>query len=243
MFLVYIVLALIAAATIQILFNIFYPFNKTVDQNESFADTNYHNKNPDQIDRVDRVDHVDRVERVDHVDHVDYDNSMTPSRDCISKDGLINCMPHLTKSKDCNTYEKEFMDEKCAYQADLKKYSRDELHEYRDKFIGFRSYINQSSADVDPVDRINEQLYSEDDMYGEKIGDRYDYLVNGKKCILDQDIDQINMSPKYKMAGTFGDYYTKDNWVYNCDSVMNGAVFYDNISGTDPEVDPQMAVN
>ena len=118
---------------------------------------------------------------------------------------------------------------------------------YRNNFFEFRSNLWQNSSQSDAVDNINDFMTSDDDkkMSGKKISDIYDSLTGGnrnKKCLLNNNLDDISQVPQYRMQGALGDYYTRDNWIYNEDRVMNGAVFYNGISGVDPLMDNQMAV-
>jgi hypothetical protein len=169
--------------------------------------------------------------------------------------GISNRTPNLVGCTTCdvnNTYTKEFiMDESVKCPTKEVSYSRDQLQDYRDGFFGFRSHLWQQSASVDPVDRINERLLSGDGSIEskpcEKISDVYDSLtgdrVHKKHCVMTQNLDNISMSPQYRMPGTLGDYYVRDNWMYNYDHVMNGALFYDGVSGMDPLMNDQMALN
>lgn len=166
--------------------------------------------------------------------------------------GISNKTPNLIGSTTCdvnNTYTKEFlMDNDILCATEIKPRSKKDLQDYRDNFFGFRSHVWQNSAGVDPVDRLNEKILSGDgdlSQNGKKISDIYDSLtgdrIHKKHCIMTPNLDNITMSSQYKMPGSLGDYYTKDNWIYNYDHVMNGALFYDNVSGVDPLMDDQMA--
>lgn len=270
-FLIYIVLALIVAVTIQILFRTFYPSNK-----EKFSDISHVNGvNSNLTNMYSSVSNLGYETEVNKYNNNNNHNlkylsdtdagntipnnlmSEESQALCDSVDGSTNRTPHLIESTTCiadepnintyadNTYEKEFGKDNgnCVCPAPAIPSSREDLHTYRNKFVDFRSHLYQSSAGVDPVDRMNDKLYSGNGSYdvqgskcGEKISDAYDYLTGGrngeKKC-----------DSQYKMSGTLGDYYTRDNWVYNCDHVMNGAIFYNDVTGLDPLMDNQMAIN
>lgn len=168
--------------------------------------------------------------------------------------GISNRTPNLIGSASCdinNTYANDFlMDENVLCPTKAPTYTREELQKYRDNFFDFRSHLWQQSAGVDPVDRMNAMLLSGDGDLpgrGRKISDVYDSLtgdrIHKEHCVMVQNLDNITMSPQYRMPGTLGDYYTKDNWIYNYDHVMNGALFYDNVAGVDPLMDSQMAIN
>ena len=122
------------------------------------------------------------------------------------------------------------------------KYSDVDIQKYRDKFVDFRSYTCQTSGGIDTVDKMNEVILSGDKVTtGDKISNIYDSLT--QNCIKNPNLDKISISPQYKMQGSMGNYYTKDNWIYGYDNVMNGGMFYDGITGQDPMMDNQMAVN
>lgn len=185
--------------------------------------------------------------------------------------GVANRTPNYSECTSCeneNTYEKEFLlnnNEPCP--ANPQKYSRTKLQEYRDSVFNFRNKINQTSHGVDAVDIINEKYLSNNGEIGvanpnaeegQKICDVYDAMTadqfKQQNNILPK-LDNINMSPQFKAKAGNASYYTKDNWVYKQDRVMNGGAFIDDVvgygdnninnsgMGMNSDMDYQMAVN
>jgi hypothetical protein len=149
-----------------------------------------------------------------------------------------------------NTYVKEFiMNDNVSCPVIKQPYSKEDLQNYRDKFFDFRSHIWQQSADVDPVDRINEKILSGNgDLFGSKSGKKisniYDSLTGDrihKKHCMAVNLDNISTS-QYKIQETLNDYYTKNNWMYNSDCVSNNTLF-DDVSDLDSLMDRQMIYN
>ena len=268
-FLTYIVLALIVAITIHILFKIFYK-NNSNKMNMEKMDT-MEKKLSGSVDsdkstyrQYDSLSQcsgssssLSNKNRIPN--NIMSDNESYETDDVI---GISNKTPNLVNCTSCeinNTYTKEFLmdwnDVQCPTQE--VEYSREQLQDYRDDFFGFRSHLWQKSDTIDPVDRMNERLYDGNgDIAGSNtktISDIYDSLTaepmadRGKRpkqpYVMTQNLDNISMSPQYKMPATLGDYYTNDNWMYNRDHVMNGALFYDGVSGVDPMMNDQMAVS
>lgn len=194
----------------------------------------------------------------DQHDH-EYDHQFDNNNDQFDNDyivGISNKTPKLIGCTSCdvnNTFIKEnLMDNSINCPTQEKHYSNEQLKDYRNNFFGFRSHVWQESAGVDPVDKINERILNGDgdiskSRCGEKISDVYNSLtkdsVHEKHCVMSQNLDNISMIPQYKMQGSLGDFYTRDNWMYNYDHVMNGALFYNGVSGMDPLMNDQMAIN
>lgn len=247
-------------------------FNKNSNKNEEFKNERFRNRRFKERENDEIVDDIlnistssrekNKFDKITMSDNVIPCNLMTDdSRSTYEYNkndnvvGISNRTPNLVGCTTCdinNTYTKEFMmDENVSCPTKAPPYSREKLQGYRDNFFDFRSHLWQQSSGVDAVDRMNEQLYLGDgdlpkSKLGKNISDVYDSLTKDKyhkdHCVLSQNLDDINKSPQYVMPATLGDYYTRDDWVYNEDRVMNGGLFYDGVSGLDPLMHDQMAV-
>lgn len=257
-FLTYIVLALIVAITIHILFKAFYlcTNERFFDQNQTYSLKSVYDYDSDN-DKIKQLNQLNKLTQLND----DLNSTISKDKNQITENkipnnlmseeskslcyeysddhisGVSNHMPKFIGSTSCDTNNELIMDENTSC-------TKQELQKYRDDFFGFRSHLWQSSAGVDAVDRVNSKITEYKP--GEKISNVYDSLTKNctkKQCVMNQNLDNITMLPQYKLSGSSGDFYTKDNWVYNYDHVMNGALFYDNVTGNDPLMDSQMAVN
>jgi len=183
----------------------------------------------------------------DHIDEITGIGAKTPNyTDCVS------CGSD-------NTYVKEFVlnnNEPCPTIP--KKFTNEDLQNYRDDFFNFRNKINQSSEGVNPIDILNERILAGQgdlaDMndpnnpvklggnaQGQKISELYDSLTANsygpyhENCMISPNFDTINMSPQYKKYVGNGEYYTRDNWAYEKDRIMNGGAFFNDVTGADSD--------
>lgn len=192
-FLAYIVLAFIVVITIQILFKIFYPDKEKFTNIESFNNNNDNNN--------------DNYLNYEDIKWSIPTNLMAEeSNQTINNNDSCNLTPQLINSNTCINYE--INDE----QINSK--------EFRNNFLDFRSHLYQSSNDIDPVDKINDKIYTGDGSYdipkcGEKISSTYDYLTGSNNC----------------------------NENYKPDNIMNSTSLYDNVSASDPFMNEQMILD
>lgn len=127
-----------------------------------------------------------------------------------------------------------------------KKFTQEEIKEYKTNFFGFNDKINNSSsAGVDMVDKINESNNYE----GKKISDIFNELTQNKekecgnpKCIIPPQIDINHHTGSYKETGHFGKIFSRYHWKYEDDNVNNGGKFYDNIEASDYGMESEMAL-
>lgn len=166
-----------------------------------------------------------------------------------------------TKPKDCVKCSTElvtddFIRRGQLYNANIckepKQYSRDDLKDYRDDFYSFRNYIQQSSHNDDPVDIINDLYLSGDydiskNNKGMSIKDVYDSITKSTElyespCVRMPIVDNVTKTGQYLQKGNVGEYYVRDNWMYDHEKVNNGGNFYKNIYPDDPNMARQMVV-
>jgi hypothetical protein len=165
---------------------------------------------------------------------------------------------------DMNRYIRDFVldgNAQCGCVVDKSKldFTRDEVDEYREKFIEFKDKINGTSAlPEDPVDKMNKiTLQGGVKADGQTIADFYDKLVGSTgtrqgpgfvlgspipsdRCVRPPVFDASSGVPQgyyTKNANNGGRYMLRDNWVYNNENPNNGGIFYDGISGQDPMID------
>lgn len=170
--------------------------------------------------------------------------------------GVSNITPDISPCISCdyeNTYTKEFAAGGQTFcPVKPHKYSRSELQNYRDDFVGFRTNTMQdSNAGDDPVDRLNEQYLNNNGSYVKpsgkpvKIQEMFDNLTKRKypdNCVLMPDIDNISREPEYISRGFNGNYYLPNDYVYKYDRIMNGGLFFDDVVGADSKNDKKMAI-
>lgn len=171
----------------------------------------------------------------------------------LSKDNNINkdCTVCDTSEK-VDDYIRESLLQKSSVCKEKKEYSNNEINKHRDQYIAFRNGILQSTNTVDTVDKINDLYLSGStdisrNHHDVKIKDLYDHLTNSrniynencnKKLIDDNIMNQSN----YLINGARGKAYTKDNWMYEHESVMNGGEFMNNILPYDNDKQQPMAL-
>lgn len=205
------------------------------------------NYDTDNIDYVDTgITNPDNYAD-DHIDEISGIGATTPNYiDCVSC-GIEN------------TYVKEFVlnnNEPCPVMP--KELTNEDLQNYRDDFFNFRNKINQSSEGLSVTDVLNERILAGNgdlsDMndpnnpiklsknaQGQKISDLYDSLTANaygpyhENCMVSPNFNSTNMSPQYKKYVGNGEYYTRDNWAYEKDRIMNGGAFFNDVTGSDSD--------
>lgn len=173
---------------------------------------------------------------------------------------------------DMNRYIRDFVldgNAQCGCVVDKSKsdFTRDEVDEYREKFIGFKDKINGTSAlPEDPVDKMNQiTLQGGIKAKGQTIADFYDNIVTpytgrgyeqrpstggggfilgsplpSDRCVRPPLFDASSGVPQgfyTKDANNGGRYMTRDNWMYNNENPNNGGAFYDGVHGQDPMIE------
>jgi hypothetical protein len=158
----------------------------------------------------------------------------------------------------CDTSEQvdDYIRESLLHKAQMCKekdvFSPEQVDNYRDKFLAFRNGVWQPSQREDAVDRINDMYLSGNtdlsrnhkDM---KIRDVYDDISKGtnlysQNCVRMPTVDNTMRDGNYTVDGARGDYFARDNWVYNNEKVMNGGEFMSGIMPSDSMANTQMAV-
>jgi hypothetical protein len=133
-------------------------------------------------------------------------------------------------------------------QTKPNKFTKEEILEYQDSMFEFNERINNSSAGVDMVDKIN-QLYTEGNnemsgFQGKTISEVYNGLTQSvldrkKKCVnanclIPPIVDNLTKIESYIMSSE-KDKYFRHGLLYEDDSVETGSKFYDQIEATDSE--------
>lgn len=119
--------------------------------------------------------------------------------------------------------------------------NRVELDSYRDDFFAFRNVINQTSNDIDMVDKMNEVETSgglTNNFKGEKIGDVFDLFTRSHDYLKKDTPFENNIRYEQQIkSGHNGMYHSKNMWNYANDNVNTGGkAFYNGIYGYDGEV-------
>jgi hypothetical protein len=119
----------------------------------------------------------------------------------------------------------------------IKEEDRKDLRNYRDNFFAFRNSINQTSNDIDEVDKLN-NLYLEGkgdiskSFQGKTIAQVFDQLTGNldlysKKCTR-------QLAPVAEVrVGHNGAMHTGNMWQYENEKTMNGGEFYGGIEPVD----------
>ena len=197
-FLTYIILALVIALLIQILFNTFYPCHEP--QKAYNLKNIYPGKNQDSIpEEASNPENNGNNDSL--IDNALPNNLMDDYESIIPEDRSSGLSGYTDWEQD--SYERVSEND-------------NNLKEYRNKFMDFRSHVwKRSDEGQDVVDRVNQTLIDgaaepecepeEPEPSGKKISDIYDSLTNNKT-----------------------------------DSVMNGGLFYDEVTGMDPSQNVEM---
>ncbi len=125
--------------------------------------------------------------------------------------------------------------------------NRRELDSYRDDFFAFRNVINQTSNDIDMVDKMNEVETSgglTNNFKGEKIGDVFDLFTRSHDYLKKDGSYENNIRYEQQVKnGHNGMYHSKNMWNYASDNVnTGGSAFFNGIYGFDGECDQPQAV-
>ncbi len=148
---------------------------------------------------------------------------------------------------DADTYIRERLISGKKPCDSVKKYSNNELTNYRDKHFSFRNKIWQTSRDVDMVDKINNLYLSGDEdvakeFKGKNISDLFNTLTKNddlisQDCLIstNKDIERITKESGYLEKGHNGNMYSNANWKYENEKVLNGGNFFNNIQPFDTQ--------
>lgn len=143
--------------------------------------------------------------------------------------------------------------EQCGCVPDKSKsdFTRNEIDEYREKFLQFGNKVNGTSAPAeDPVDRMNMiALQGGIKAEGQTIADFYDNLLLPKSvspfksfpkatCVDPPTFDPSSGVPQayYTNNANNGSYIMRDNWMYSGENPNNGGMLYDGIFADDQEL-------
>ncbi len=114
---------------------------------------------------------------------------------------------------------------------------RKELSNYRDKFFAFRNSVNQTSNDIDEVDKLN-NLYLEGkgdiskSFQGKTIAQVFDQLTGNQDLYSKKCIRQLAPIAEVR-AGHNGGMHTGNIWQYDNEKTMNGGEFFGGIEPSD----------
>jgi hypothetical protein len=134
----------------------------------------------------------------------------------------------------------------------IQHYSNDEINDYRQNFLDFRSKTENTSGGIDMVDRMNimqAESGSADiskNYKGRRIADVYDDLTRNLKgedmCLMKPEFDPLTMTNNYKSEGHNGNSLRKYHFRYYQDKAENGGKFFGNIEGYDPSSDSEQSL-
>lgn len=137
---------------------------------------------------------------------------------------------------------------KSDVKSEPKKFTNDEIQAYHQNMLEFNEEINNTSAGVDIVDKIN-QLYTAENnemigLKGQTIGQIYNGLtqkiIDRKKkcvhadCLIPPVYDNLTKLPSYVMDAGNNKYF-RQGLMYEDDNVQTGAKFYDQIEAFDSD--------
>jgi hypothetical protein len=132
------------------------------------------------------------------------------------------------------------------------KYSNEEINDYRQNFLDFRSKTENTSGGIDMVDKMNIMQAESGgadiskNYKGRRISDVYDDLTKNLKgeatSVINPEFDPLTMTNNYKSHGHNGDSLRKYHFRYYQDKVENGGKFYGDIEGYDPSSDSQLSL-
>ena len=128
-------------------------------------------------------------------------------------------------------------------------FSNDEIDDYRQNFLDFRSKTENTSGGTDMVDRMNIMQAESGgadiskNYKGRRISDIYDELTKNLKgedpYVMKPEFDPLTMTNNYRSHGHNGDSFKKYQFRYHQDKVENGGKFYGDIEGYDPASDSE----
>lgn len=152
----------------------------------------------------------------------------------------------------------------CVTNMNQPDFTPQEIDAYREKHIEFRENTWGTSKGIDgidPVDKINQINYNGGvPANGMTIANYYDNLTSAKVAdtppgfVMGTNIPKTKCVAQPQMENTVGPvgyytgmgnakYFKRDNWEYQNENPINGGLYYDDISGSDPMMDYQMINN
>ena len=209
---------------------IYMLFRKDV---ELFNNKNYIKKKVTFSDKNDvRTNILSDDIYINDISNNDISNNDISTMQVLEEDvvGVENINQNWAKNYDeLNEFVNEYKDYSRFTRGNegIPKADENAINSYRKSFLDFRHYTNNTTNGFDAVDKIYLERLQQNNSQGLKVADIYDRVTANNYN--ESNIDVVGMQHNEKL----NNMVRSNEFVYNSDTVNNGAFFFNKITGYD----------